>query len=172
MRKVVLLSVCLLGCSRGNPEEVAVSAPPPPSAAVLAPGTGATLDARLAQLENELNSAIAHPNDDFSNKLIRAEAITDRLLETKLPFAWIRTSSYGVEPMVRQIQALADRVLAEMRSGMPTDSVMPDVRMLQDRVKRLRAGLRTAGSAAPPSLDQLLAAYAADTLATTGDHGE
>jgi hypothetical protein len=172
MRKVLLLSVLLVGCTRPNPDELgAAASAPEPSAAFVRLNGAATLDNSLAQMQKELNEAVAH-QDQLTERLIRAEAISDRLLETRQPFAWISTSSYGVEPMVRQIQALADRVLAELRGGMSTQAVMPDVRLLQTKVARLRAGIKAGGGAAPPSLDALLAAYAADTLATGADSGE
>ena len=172
MRKILALSVCLLACSRENPEDVAVSEPPPPPSAALVRMAGAsTLDHSLELLQRELGDALAN-SGNRNDHLIRAEAITDRLLENNLPFAWMRSSSYGVEPRVRQIQALADRILAEVRSGLSTPVVLADVRELQTRVIQLRAGLRAGGSASPPTLDQLLAAYASDTLASTGDRGE
>ena len=172
MRKVLLLSVLLTGCARPNPDDMtAAAAAPEPSAAFVRLSGAATLDNSLAQMQKELDSAIAN-QDQFTEKLIRAEAISDRLLETQQPFAWLRTSAYGVEPMVRQIQALADRVLAELRGGMSNQAVVPDVRLLQSKVTRLRAGLKAGGGAAPPTLDALLAAYAADTLAAGADSGE
>jgi hypothetical protein len=167
-----MLSVLLAACARANPDELTEAAPAPePSAAFVRLSGAATLDNGLAQLQKELNDAVEH-QDQFTDKLIRAEAISDRLLETQLPFAWIRTSSYGVEPVVRQIQALADRVLAQLRGGMSAQAVLPDVRLLQSKVERLRAGLKAGGGAAPPTLDALLAAYAADTLAAGADSGE
>jgi len=172
MRKILALSVCLLACSRENPEDVAVSEPPPPPSAALVRMAGAsTLDHSLELLQLELGSALA-TSDKRNDHLLRAEAISDRLLENQLPFAWMRSSSYGVEPRVRQIQALADRILAEVRSGLSTPIVLADVRELQTQVVQLRAGLRAGGSASPPTLEQLLAAYAGDTLAAGADRGE
>ena len=172
MRKVLVLSVLLVGCARANPDDPAEAAPAPePSAAFVRFNGAATLDNGLAELQKELNTAVEH-QDQLTDRMIRAEAISDRLLETQLPFAWLRTSSYGVESIVRQIQALADRVLAQLRGGLSTQAVLPDVRLLQSKVERLRAGLRAGGGAAPPTLDALLAAYAADTLAAGADSGE
>ncbi len=144
---------------------------PPPSAALIRTSASATLDYNLGLLQRELATALS-TEDKRSDHLIRAEAITDRLLESKLPFAWMRGSSYGVEARVRQIQALADRVLSEMRSGLSAPIVLRDVRDLQTQVIQLRAGLRGGGGPAPASLDALLAAYAADTLANASDRGE
>jgi hypothetical protein len=170
MRKLLVLSVCLLGCARGNPDDLNAAAPGPPSAAFVRIGGAATLDNGLAAMQKELAEAV-RDQGRFNERLTQAEAISDRLLETKLPFAWLRTSSYGVEPRVRQIQALADRILAQLRGGMSTQAVLPDVRLLQSSVEQLRNGLRAGGRPAPASLDALLAAYAADTLAAGSDSG-
>jgi hypothetical protein len=171
MRKLLLLSVCLVGCARPNPDDLTGAAPAPPSAAFVRLSGAGTLDNGLAAMQKELAQAV-RDQGRFNERLTQAEAISDRLLETKLPFAWLRTSSYGVEPRIRQIQALADRILAQLRSGMSTQAVLPDVRLLQSRVEQLRSGLRAGGGPAPASLDALLAAYAADTLAAASDQGE
>jgi hypothetical protein len=148
MRKLLLLSVCLVGCARSNPDDLTAAAPASPSAAFVRIGGAATLDNGLAAMQKEVAAAV-EDQGRFKEKLIQAEAISDRLLETKQPFAWLRTSSYGVEPRVRQIQALADRVLAQLRSGMSTQAVLPDVRLLQARIAQLRTGLRAGGGPAP-----------------------
>jgi hypothetical protein len=172
MRKVLLVSVSLLACSRSNPEDLAVSSPaPPPSAALVRLSRSTTLDYSLALLQRELAAALKDA-DKREDHLFRAEAITDRLLESQLPFAWMKATSYGVEPRVRQIQALADRILAEIRSGLSAPLVTRDIRELDAKVTALRAGLRAGGGPAPPSLEALLAAYAADTLASGSDRGE
>jgi hypothetical protein len=166
MRKnaILLLVPVLLACSPGNPEEAEVSSPAPPPAAALAPLRGPVhLDQTLAQLEGELVRAI-NGVGDFNTHLIRAEAITDRLLETQMPFAWLRSRSYGVEPMLRQIQSMADRILAQMRSGMGEEAVERETREMHKRVRDLRFALRAGGGSPPLSLDSLLAAYAADSL--------
>jgi hypothetical protein len=161
---LVLLLPALLACSQGNPEEAAISSPAPPPAAALAPLRGPVqLDRTLAQLEGELVRAI-NGVGDFNAHLIRAEAITDRLLETQMPFAWLNARRYGVEPMLRQIQSLADRILAQMRSGVGSDEVERETRAMHKRVRDLRFALRAGGGSPPLSLDSLLAAYAADSL--------
>ncbi|HSL72274.1 MAG TPA: hypothetical protein VK864_18640, partial [Longimicrobiales bacterium] len=72
--------------------------------------------------------------------------------------------SYGVEAVVRQIQALADRILAQLRSGAGENAVQGDLADLAQKIASLRAGLRAGGGQMPASLDSLLARYAADTM--------
>jgi hypothetical protein len=163
MRKTLLLLLPLVAaCARSNPEDAEVSGPAPPPSAALVRGP-VRLDQTLAQLESELAAAI-RGDGEFSEHLINAEAITDRLLEAQLPFTYISSRSYGVEPILRQIQSLADRVLAEMRTNVRQDIVERDVRDIYKRVRDLRAALRAGGGPLPMSLDSLLAAYAADSL--------
>lgn len=168
--------VILLGlpaCQPGNPEESAVSDPAPPPAMVLAPMRGRPeLDQMLELLQKELDSAVDQTDQSAATHLVRAEALTDRLLETRLPFEWMVKSQYAVQPRLRQIQALADRILAQIRSGARPDDIRRDVLFLRKMVVDLREGLRQEGSAAPPTLDRLLAAYAGDTLDVGGGVGE
>lgn len=168
----ILLSIVVLaaGCRR-NPEEDPVSEPAPPPAAALA-GRGQGLDASLQLLEKELSAALGAGLDDGGvNRILTAEAITDRLLEAELPFTWLTSSSYSVESHVRQIQALADRVVAEMRSGVDEPTVMRDATELRRKVISLRTALRQGGGNAPASLDSLLARYANDST-VVHDTGE
>jgi hypothetical protein len=163
MRKTWLLMLPLAAaCARSNPEDAQVSSPAPPPSAALVRGP-VRLDQTLAQLEAELAAAI-RGDGNFSDHLINAEAITDRLLEAQLPFTYITARAYGVESMLRQIQSLADRVLAEMRTNVRQEIVERDTRDIYNRVRDLRAALRAGGGAMPLSLDSLLAAYAADSL--------
>ena len=103
-----------------------------------------------------------------------AEAISDRLLETQLPFTWLQDRAYGVPSMLRQIQALADRIVAEQLWGGPVmdQQKLADLQDLQNKVKTLRAGLRGKGGVSPLPLDSLLAKYAADSLFKLVDAGE
>jgi hypothetical protein len=173
MRSIVLLltATSLIACGR-NPEDSAVSDPSPPPAAAFA-RQHQSLDAGLAALDAELSDAV---DDDLKgqsakNRLMRAEAITDRLLEADLPFYWLRARDYSVESMARQIQALADRVVAKMRNGMDGQDLLPDVRDLRQKVSMLRKDLAAGGGPAPLSLDSLLARYANDSTVVT-DVGE
>lgn len=173
MKKLLLLLIIAAACEQSNPEESAVSGPAPPPAAALVPLKGADqLDQTLYLLEKELNAALAGDLDgDGQNRLVRAEAISDRLLETRLPFAWLSSQAYAVEPMLRQIQALADRILAQQRSGARKELIHRDLMDLRRKVVELRAALRAGGTHAPPTLDQLLAGYAADSGTISSDPG-
>jgi len=163
----------LVGCRAENPEESATADPAPPPAMVVAPISGRPeVDQMLDLLQKELDSALEGSNETAASHMVRAEALTDRLLETKLPFEWMVKEQYAVQPRLRQIQALADRILAQIRSGGRPEDIRRDVLALRKLVVDLRQGLRQQGSAAPPTLDRLLAAYRADTLDVGGGVGE
>jgi hypothetical protein len=168
-RLLILALPVLAACDRGN-EDAALSAPPPPAAAVAPLGGGQALDQALELIERELDHSV-RGEGNVRERLERAEAITDRLVETQLPFAWITSRSYGVEPMLRQIQVLADRIMAQQRGGVHPDAIRRDLVDLLELVRGLRAGLKEGGGPHPPSLDSLLARYAADTLARAGPGG-
>ena len=172
-RRMLLLTLIALtaGCRR-NPEENAVSQPAPPPAAALA-RRGATLDESLRDLEKELSTSLGAGIDESGQEhIMRAEAITDRLLEAQLPFTWSTARSYHLEAYVRQIQALADRLVAEMRSGVERSVLMRDATELRRKVIELRRALALGGGNPPPSLDSLLAEHPADTTIITGEAGE
>ena len=173
MRLLVLFLLIgtLSGCNR-NPEDNAVSDPSPPPAAALS-RQHQSLDAGLRQLDRELASAMGGDlgSQEAKDALMRAEAITDRLLETDLPFQWLKVRDYSVESMVRQIQSLADRIVAKMRNGMDGQDILADVRDLRRKTIELRRGLAQGGGPAPVSLDSLLAGYANDSTVVT-DVGE
>jgi hypothetical protein len=173
MRVVAILCIAavLAGC-RSNPEDAAVSGASPPPAAALA-RDHRSLDDGLQQLDRLLSLAMRGDleGDAAENQLLRAEAITDRLLETDMPFHWMRSRDYSVESAVRQIQALADRVIAKMRNGMDGQDILADVRDMRRQVIELRRGLAAGGGPAPLSLDSLLARYANDSTVIT-DVGE
>jgi len=173
MKRLLIIVMVAGACQRSNPEESAVSGPAPPPAAALVPLKGADqLDETLYLLEKELNEALAGDLDgDGVNRLVRAEAISDRLLETRLPFAWLNSQQYAVEPKLRQIQALADRILAQQRTGIRRETIHRDLMDLRRRVVELRVALREGGTHMPPSLDQLLAGYAADSGTISKDPG-
>ena len=126
----------------------------------------------MQQLEKELSLAIGGGVDANSqNHILTAEAITDRLLEAQMPFTWLTATSYSLESHVRQIQALADRVVAEMRSGVDRSVVTQDATELRRKVISLRRAMAQGGGKMPPSLDSLLAGYQADSTVfeTTGE---
>jgi hypothetical protein len=168
---IVLITALIAGCKR-NPEEQATSDPTPPPAAALT-RQHQSLDEGLRQVDIALAQAIRGDlkGQGAKNQLMRAEAITDRLLEAELPFHWMRARDYSVESAVRQIQALADRVIAKLRNGMDGQEIMDDVREMRTKVTDLRRGLAAGGGAAPLSLDTLLARYANDSTVVT-DVGE
>jgi hypothetical protein len=164
---VLILILAAAACGR-NPEEGAISEASPPPAAALA-GRHQSLDEGLKLLDAELSAAMSGDLGSASGKsrLMRAEAITDRLLEADLPFHWLNARDYSVESMIRQIQALADRVVAKMRNGMDGAEILVDVRDMRQKVLMLRRDLTAGGGAAPVSLDSLLARYGNDTTVVT-----
>ena len=168
---LILLAGALTACRR-NPEDDAVSDPSPPPAAALS-RQHQSLDDGLKQLDAELAAAMGGnlDGDDAKNRLLQAEAITDRLLESELPFHWLKARDYSVESAVRQIQSLADRIVAKMRNGMDGQEILADVRDLRRKTLDLRRGLALGGGPAPISLDSLLAGYANDSTIVT-DVGE
>jgi hypothetical protein len=132
--------------------------------AALAPvASGMPLAGMLERLVAVLDSAVAGDlsDDESDARLYRAEAITDRLLDSRVPFEWLTAERYSVDARLRQIQALADRVTAQLRSRAPRESVLEDARALRRDVQRLQAELAEGGGAAPTPLEQLLSA--ADT---------
>lgn len=170
MRKPLLLAcLCLTAACRDSDPNTSSAAPP---IAELGRVAG-TLDQALGLLERELSAAM-ESGGDMKAHLERAEAISDRLLETQLPFTWLQDRAYGVASMLRQIQALADRIVAQQLWGgsVMTQRMLADLQDLQNKVRTLRAGLQGPGGPAPMSLDSLLAKYAADSLFKLVDAGE
>lgn len=141
------------GC--GRPADVA-----PGADAVGAPVEGVSglpLDRVLADLEAKLDSALAEGSGAASvRRLADAEAMTDRLVETELPFAWLGEGGYSVEARLRQIQAQADRVMALTRGGVDRAALELDVQAFQDRVRSLRQELALGGGPAPEPVEALL----------------
>ena len=150
-------------CGQANPEEYAVSEPAPPPALALTSSRDQSLDQVLTQIIGELDNALTAEGLGRDN-VVRAEALSDRLLETQIPFAWLSADRYGVEPKLRQIQALSDRVLAEMRSGVRPDVIRKDIQDLRKMATDLRQAMEAGGTAAPPTLDRLMAAFRRDSI--------
>lgn len=145
-----------------RPDDAGLGADAPPPAAALSEVSSATpLDQGLVLLRQELAPVIAGEVGDAeaNTVLLRAEALTDRLLETRLPFQWLADDNYGLDARLRQIQALADRAVAQMRSGAPRDTVLVDVRALDREAADLREAIARGGTRAPPLLEQLLSDY-------------
>ncbi|NIP77977.1 MAG: hypothetical protein GWM90_01745, partial [Gemmatimonadetes bacterium] len=71
-----------------------------------------TLADQLHELSGELSRATAGEADG----VLTAEAISDRLIHAERPVDWL-ASGYDVEARLRQLQAMADRVVARLRRG-------------------------------------------------------
>jgi len=162
-----------MACQR-NIEDDRMSEPPPPPASVVAPIRGSmSLAERLERLEAELDSALAIGRLDQRAvaHIYRAEAITDRILEVKPTLAWL-ASKYSAEAWLRQLQALADRIVAQIRRAEPEEGILADLALLRRLTTELRAEFAKPGGGPPPTpLDSLLAASALDTIAARVNEG-
>lgn len=129
---------------------------PPPAAALSPAGTGLTLDQKLEQIDDALSRVLDRGLDDETrNYVYTAEALTDRLLEDQPPVEWL-ASGYDVEARLRQIQALADRLVAEMRREVASELVLADAASLRFATRDLRKQIAAGGEEAPPPIDSLL----------------
>lgn len=157
-----LLIVALVASACGQGGDMDAEQAPPPAAALL-PSDALTLDQKLAELDQDLGFILDRELDGESRtRVYRAEAVTDRLLEDEPPFAWL-DSGYDVEARLRQIQALADRVVAQMRRDVDPSLILEDVASLRYAVRDLQTRMEERGGGPqPPSLDSLLAASAED----------
>lgn len=154
MRRLLIPALTLLlACDGGDPAR-RVPRDAPPAAAVVAPGMEAeNLADQLQKLEAELERALAGEPE----RLLTAEAVTDRLIHAERAVDWLPTA-YDVEARLRQLQAMADRVVARLRRGASLPSVEEDVATMRAAVRDLEAQLaRPGGGRAPPTLDSLLA---------------
>ena len=123
--------------------------------AEIRPGT--PLDEMLEKLDQHLVNAMSGQLDgDAGNEFLRAEAITDRLLEARMPFEWIPSQSYSLESKLRQIQSSADRVLAQLRTAAPKPQMLQELRTLRTDVAMLRQTVAAGGAPAPVPVDRLL----------------
>jgi hypothetical protein len=168
-RAALLCALLPAACGRQPDDETAADLAPPAAAELVPMQDNVPLDEKLARMDEELVVALRNDlRDDGVMSLYRAEAISDRLLETPPPFTWMKTS-YLTEARLRQIQSLADRVIAQMRRQVDPALLRADVHQLRHEIGTLRSQMAAGGSTRPPSLDSLLAGYAADTLATPGE---
>lgn len=118
---------------------------------------GATLRDGLDMIGAVLDSAISTQLDDAGvGNLLRAESLTDRVLETQIPFGWLTASDYSVEARVWQIQARADRIVARLRADARRDELLAEVQALRADVAALRAAISGGGEPAPAPIDRLL----------------
>lgn len=164
---LVLLAICCTWLACRRPQDDRQSTPAPPPAALLAPvRESMSLDEKLKRLEVELAAFLRSDveESDAVLRLFRAEAITDRLLEAEPPVRWL-ASGYDLEARLKQLQALADRVVAQLRREPEREDVRADARALLLDVRALRLALAEGGTEAPLPLDSLLAQYALDSLA-------
>jgi len=168
----VLAPLVWAACRPTNLEEQAVSEPAPPPAAAFAPvPEHLPLEAKLEVLEMRLEAALAAGLDEDAGmmRMLEVEALTDRIMETPPPVEWL-AQAYDTEAKLRQLQALADRVVAQMRRGIVEGGVDADARELQRRTRELRTALAMPGGGpAPPPLDRLLAGTLDDTVAFMGE---
>lgn len=123
--------------------------------AEIRPGT--PLEELLERLDRHLVNAMAGELDgNAGREFLRAEAMTDRLLEARMPFEWIPAESYSLESKLRQIQSSADRILAQLRTGAPRQQMLQDLRALRTDVARLRQTVAAGGAPAPVPVERLL----------------
>lgn len=150
-RIAVLPLVLLAACEDGDTLRVPDGAPP--AAAQIAPGMQtATLDDQLRTLRAEIEAARAGDPE----RLLTAEAVSDQLMQAQRSVDWLAIG-YDVEARLRQLQAMADRIVAQLRRGATLTSVEEDVETMHAAVDDLLTHLaRPGGGMAPPSLDSLL----------------
>lgn len=163
MRALPRLAVCavvaLTACSQKNPEYDPMSAPPPPPAAVLGPALDSIpLTTKLARMQALLDDALARGiTGQGTTRIVAVKLLADRLLEVPPPYPWLK-AGYSTNAKLRQVEALADRVLAELRRDDVDESVaLADTRQLRDAVIRLRHDLALGGGQPLPPVDSLLA---------------
>jgi len=155
MRAVLLLCIALAACGPSD----AADAADPASVAILAEiRAGMPLDSLLYMIDEHLVRATAGGMEgDAALQFLRAEALTDRLLEARAPFEWLTSERYSVEARLRQIQSSADRVRAQVQTAAPREIMLQDLRTLRNEVVQLRQALTKGGTRAPPDIHQLLA---------------
>ena len=126
---------------------------------------GAPLDEMLQHLETEVVLADSGGMEgEAVNHFRRAEAISDRLLEARLPFEWMTAEQYSVQARLRQIQSSADRVLAQVQTNAPREEMLRNLSQLRRDVSRLREAISRGGGRAPTPLERLLADSATQTV--------
>lgn len=152
MRRLLILPLVLCAACDGD-DTLSVARDAPPAAAVLAPGMETeNLDEQLREMEVELHRA----QEGEPERLLTAEAISDRLIHADRSVHWLAVG-YDVQSRLRQLQTMADRIVAQLRRGMPLEAVAEDVAVLRLAVRDLQGHLAmSGGGAAPPPLDSLL----------------
>jgi hypothetical protein len=174
MKRRYLLLVCLgvTACARSDEVEVAAVGAPPPAVVLTSALGPLSMHEKLFLLEQELAAGTARGkvDDEAIARFYRAEAITDRLLASDVPFRWL-AEGYDVDARIRRIQTLADRVVAQVRRGAADDGILEDVVELRSQVAELRVALGVPGGDAPPTLDALLAGVQADSVSAVVSEG-
>lgn len=157
MRNAALSLLVLLAAACG-PEPPVDEPPLRTSAAVMLDvRPGMPLDSMLYMLDSLLvNALTGRLEGEAVTDFRRAEALTDRLLEARLPFEWIPSEQYSVQSRLRQIQSRADRVLAQLVTGASREPMLRELRELRDDVVRLRRTIAQGGTRAPPPIERLL----------------
>jgi hypothetical protein len=156
MRAIVLLVFMSLfaACGPATPPD---QSPQMTLAVMTAVRPGTPLDEMLAMLDQHLIDAMSGQLEGSAGEaFLRAEAITDRLLEARMPFEWIPSDRYSIESRLRQIQSSADRVRAQLRTAAPRAQMLQDLRTLRADVARLRQTIAAGGTDAPIPVDRLL----------------
>jgi hypothetical protein len=156
MRKFVpvLFLALLAACGPTPQDELPMHSA---AAAMLEVRPGMPLDSLLYILDGYLASAQeGWLEGEAATDFRRAEALTDRLLEARMPFEWIPDQQYSLESRLRQIQSLADRVLAMLDTGVQRDTVLAELDLLRQEVIRVRQLVGRGGTRAPPPIERLL----------------
>lgn len=151
-RRILIFPLLVLAACEGG-DTLRVPDGAPPAAAQIAPGMQtATLEDQLRTLAAEIEGA----REGEPERLLTAEAVTDQLMHARRSVDWLAIG-YDVEARLRQLQAMADRIVAQLRRGATVTSVEEDVETMHAAVEDLLAHLsRPGGGMAPPSLDSLL----------------
>jgi hypothetical protein len=156
MRNVIpaLLMTLLAACGPTPQDELPLQSA---AAIMLEVRPGAPLDSLLYTLDSYLARAQeGWLEGEAATDFRRAEALTDRLLEARMPFQWIPDQQYSLESRLRQIQSLADRVLAMLDTGVQRDTVLAELDILREEVIRTRQIVARGGTRAPPPIERLL----------------
>ncbi len=144
----MLLAACNMSQDHRLTEET-----PPPAAALVAGRSAGTLGDQLGEFAAVLDTAMA----GNASLMYTAEAMTDQLLTARRTVDWL-ASGYDVEARVRQLEAMADRIVARLRRGASLGQVTPEIETLKASALDLREQLtQPGGGRAPPSLNTLLA---------------
>ncbi|MEX1182476.1 MAG: hypothetical protein WEF86_04520 [Gemmatimonadota bacterium] len=134
---------------------------------------GMPLDEMLKLLDEYLaNAQISGMESDGEEYFLRAEAVSDRLLQARMPFEWIPSEQYTLGSRLRQVQSTADRVLALLQTGAARPILLEEVEALRADVIDLRKTVAQGGAPAPPSIEALLAADSTRVAATASPQAD